>query len=243
MTRKTETQFGMKLEATIIALIVAAVSAMPARAELFQDKNLNVQYSEDGKSAKFRAYNVWLFFSLRVTFTDSKQNVRGKFTVNPKSWSQETDSLPLPCTVLVEGLPPSNGGQWTRTIEPRGEPDKHDQGIRNHTPESTDLLTDKPAVYDRIQMKNGDKVSGLIQNDALTIKTSYASLKFSPDKLTSVEFEGAGANLDKVVLRVGDKLSGVLETPKITIKLTAGGDAEIDKDKIKLIRFRDKVDN
>jgi hypothetical protein len=43
-----------------------------------------------------------------------------------------------------------------------------------------------------------------------------------------------------IILRVGDKMSGVMETEKVRIALIAGGDVEIDKDKIKAIRFREK---
>lgn len=100
----------------------------------------------------------------------------------------------------------------------------------------------KPAPFDRLQMKNGDLISGVIQNESLSIKTSYALLNFTLDKLFSIELEGGGANNDVILVRTGDKISGVLETTKIKVKLTTGGEVELDKDKIKMIRFREKLD-
>jgi len=226
-----------------MALLIAVTNAISAKAALMKDSDLNIQYSEDGRTAKLRIYNAALLFSFRVTVTDAKENGRVKSTVKPKHWSTETEYLELPCKILVESLPPANADQWAKTIEPRSQSGKSDPSKGKQTADKRDLLTEKPAPYDRVQMKNGDTVSGMIQNETLSIKTSYAILKFAPDKLVSIELEASGTNVDRMSLQVGDKLSGVLETPKITLKLTAGGEAEIDKDKIKLIRFRDKAEN
>ena len=103
---------------------------------------------------------------------------------------------------------------------------------------ATTLTLAQAAKYDTVVLRNGDTVTGEVQNDTFAIKTSYASLEFHRDKLAKVDMEGAGANLDIVTLRVGDKISGVLETSVIRLKLVAGQETELDKDKIKTIRFR-----
>lgn len=103
---------------------------------------------------------------------------------------------------------------------------------------ASSLTLAQAARYDAVILKNGDTITGEVQNETFTVKTSYASLQFERDKLDKVDLEGAGANLDIVTLRVGDKISGVLETPTFRVKLVAGQETDIDKDKIKTIRFR-----
>jgi hypothetical protein len=95
----------------------------------------------------------------------------------------------------------------------------------------------------RMNMKNGDLISGLVVNETLNIKTPYTSLQLFPDRLSGIEIQEGipGNNLSVVSLLGGDKMSGTLETLKIRIMLTANSYTEIDKDQIIKIHFLDKV--
>jgi hypothetical protein len=86
---------------------------------------------------------------------------------------------------------------------------------------------------DTIVLKNGDVVTGDIQDDTFTIKTSYAEVTFKRQEVTRITLEGGGANMDALVLAVGDRLSGVLQNPQLTIMLQGGGKVDIARDKIK----------
>jgi hypothetical protein len=91
---------------------------------------------------------------------------------------------------------------------------------------------------DRITLKNGDTVTGDIQNDHFSIQTSYGTLKFSRAEIDRITLEGAGANVDILRLKNGDKLSGVVQDRSLIVALSAGGTAELEKDKVKEINFR-----
>lgn len=92
--------------------------------------------------------------------------------------------------------------------------------------------------HDRITLKNGDTVTGDIRNEEFSIQTSYGLLKFSRSEIDRITLEGAGANVDALRLRNGDKLSGVIQERSLKVALAAGEEAELDKDKVKEIRFR-----
>ncbi len=100
-------------------------------------------------------------------------------------------------------------------------------------------LTLKEAVkHDAMTLKNGDTVTGTIENEKFTVKASYGDMVFETDKIAKIVFEGAGNNVDVIRLKVGDKISGVVQDAKIKIKLVSGEAVEIDKDKVKEIQIR-----
>ena len=66
-------------------------------------------------------------------------------------------------------------------------------------------------------------------------------MSFERDKIDTIVIEGAGFNIDEMILKAGDKLSGVLQDTVIKIDLSSGGQAEIQKDKIKEIRILKEV--
>ncbi len=100
-------------------------------------------------------------------------------------------------------------------------------------------LTLKEAVkHDAMILKNGDSVTGTIENGKFTVKASYGDMVFETDKIARIVFEGAGNNVDVIRLKVGDKISGVVQDSKIKIKLVSGETVEIDKDKVKEIQIR-----
>ncbi len=87
--------------------------------------------------------------------------------------------------------------------------------------------------YDSVVLKNGDNISGQIQNESLEIKTSYASVSFRVNEISKITVEGGGSNTDVIILSNGDRLSGMLQTPLIKILIPSGTTLDIEKDKIK----------
>ncbi len=87
--------------------------------------------------------------------------------------------------------------------------------------------------FDSVVLKNGDNISGTIQNENLEIKTSYASVTFGIEEISRITIEGGGANTDVIVLSNRDRLSGMLQTPLIKVLIPSGTILEIEKDKIK----------
>jgi len=92
---------------------------------------------------------------------------------------------------------------------------------------------------DRILLKNGDAISGRLQFNKITIKTSYAELSFQRDQVERIILEGSGQNIEMVLLRSGDKLSGVVSLQIFRIKLATGQEFDIQKEKIKDIILHD----
>ena len=76
-------------------------------------------------------------------------------------------------------------------------------------------------------------LTGDIQNETFTVKTSYAEISFKRDEISRITLEGGGTNIDVLTLVVGDLLSGVLQNTKVSITLQNGATVEIERDKIK----------
>ena len=90
-----------------------------------------------------------------------------------------------------------------------------------------------------IILKGGDSLTGEITTKNFTIKTSYATLSFTIDKIAHIHFK----NLpqfpnDEMVLRTTDKLKGEITNINVSITLESSGQtAVIDKNKIHTIMF------
>lgn len=91
---------------------------------------------------------------------------------------------------------------------------------------------------DVIIMKNGDILSGTILTSQFVLKTSYADLTIEAKDIDNINLEGSGQNIETITLKNGDRISGILKTNIIEIKLPIGTQISVDKDKIKLIRFK-----
>lgn len=117
-----------------------------------------------------------------------------------------------------------------------GVPGAADTGILGGG--SSGLTLKESVKYDAMILKNGDTITGAIENETFRMKTSYGDMTFKSNEIAKIVFEGAGSNVDVVRLKVGDKFSGVVQDKKIKIKLVSGTSVEIDKDKVKEIQIR-----
>lgn len=103
---------------------------------------------------------------------------------------------------------------------------------------SSGLSLEQAKKYDSIVLKNGDTVTGTVENKNFTLKSSYSEITFATSEIAKIVLEGAGSNVDVVRLRVGDKISGVVQDEKVAIKLVSGTSIEVEKDKIKEINIK-----
>ena len=104
-------------------------------------------------------------------------------------------------------------------------------------------VTSQPQVsvtsseFGQILLKNGDIISGEIKTGPFKLRTPYGTLTFEADKISSIDFEGGGQNIDVVVFKVGDKISGVVEVDTINLLMRSGTEVNLDKEEIKQITF------
>ena len=91
---------------------------------------------------------------------------------------------------------------------------------------------------DVIQLKSGDQLTGIVQNEAVLIQTSYAQLKFPADQIATVVFEGGANNIERIIVLNGDVFSGFILDPEVNINLDAGPKIRIRKEKISKLGFR-----
>lgn len=103
---------------------------------------------------------------------------------------------------------------------------------------SSGLTLNEAQKYDSLVLKNGDTVTGTVENKNFTLKSSYSEIAFETSEIAKIVFEGVGSNVDVVRLKVGDKISGVVQDEKVTIKLVSGTSIEVEKDKVKEIQIR-----
>lgn len=91
---------------------------------------------------------------------------------------------------------------------------------------------------DVIQLKSGDQLTGIVQNEAFLIQTSYAQLKFPADQIATIVFEGGANNIERIIVLNGDVFSGFILDPEVNINLDAGPKIRIRKEKISKLGFR-----
>lgn len=91
--------------------------------------------------------------------------------------------------------------------------------------------------FDQIHLKNGDVLSGTIQNTTFLLRTSYGQLSLKKSDLNNIELEGGGQNIDIIYTALGDKMSGIV-LDDIIILSRSGSPINIDMEKVKKIVFK-----
>jgi len=92
---------------------------------------------------------------------------------------------------------------------------------------------------DSVLMKNGDILSGSILTQKFKFQSSYAKLTVKSEDIRRIDLEGGGQNIEIIHLRSGDRISGILANEKLEIKLPIGSSVTLEKDKIKIITFKE----
>jgi ankyrin repeat protein len=168
----------------------------------------------------------------------SSKNLRTPFWNAASSCDEEIAEILLDYN--ADPSIPSRDGETPIAVAARSKCPSVVNLIIMHRGGSTTSSSNPNAILsqDRIMLKNGDIITGNIYINNITIKTSYAELTFTPDKVASIILKGAGQNIEYLLLRTGDKLSGIIGPDKVKIELAGGQYTEIEKDKIKKIVFR-----
>lgn len=91
--------------------------------------------------------------------------------------------------------------------------------------------------HDTIELKNGDSLSGKIQNAAFAIRTSYGVVSVKKAEVDRILLEGSGANVDRITLRIGDRLSGQLQEDELKLILASGSSLIVSVEKVASIRL------
>jgi hypothetical protein len=94
--------------------------------------------------------------------------------------------------------------------------------------------------FDRVQLKNGDDLSGKIKTEILRLKAPYATINFNTADISHIKFDGRGVNRDVVILRIGDVLTGAVEAESIKLLTRSGKEMNISSEQIRRIIFKRK---
>jgi formylglycine-generating enzyme required for sulfatase activity len=81
-------------------------------------------------------------------------------------------------------------------------------------------------------LKNGDFFSGKVNNDSLSVATTYAKIPVDLSQVDKISFTGDKNVLTKITMTNGDIVQGILETEDIDLSLDVGGEANIYEDRI-----------
>ena len=99
---------------------------------------------------------------------------------------------------------------------------------------------DNADVYDTIELKNGEQVSGTVLDDKFTVTTPYTNVTCDKDKISEVIIRGESEKHDVVVLKTGGLLEGTIEEPAISFKLVSGKIISLEKEQCKKIVLKRK---
>jgi hypothetical protein len=100
------------------------------------------------------------------------------------------------------------------------------------------LLNAQSVTVDRVILKNGDSLSGTVQNRAFPVRTAYGAFQLETPQIVRIEFDAKGPNTALVLLRSGDRLSGVVEVEFVRFLITTGEVISFDGKMIKTINFK-----
>jgi hypothetical protein len=95
-----------------------------------------------------------------------------------------------------------------------------------------------PGAVDRVILKSGDTLSGLVQTITFTVRTAYGTFQLETPKIASIEFDAKGPGTAVVLLRNGDRLSGTVEVESVLFVMTSGEGISFDGKTIKTIHFK-----
>ena len=86
----------------------------------------------------------------------------------------------------------------------------------------------------QIKFKNGDALSGTLQNQTFSVKAAYGTMSIDTSDIVNINFE---KTMCKIQLKTGDKLTGELEDNTIEFKLSGKTPINVNKCDIKAIMF------
>ena len=98
---------------------------------------------------------------------------------------------------------------------------------------------DRSGTEDVINLRNGETISGTILNNAISITTSYGTVKAPVQDCAGVSFEAWGVDVDVLAAVNFNRLSGLISDRTFKIKSANGGAVKaFRKEEIKSIIFK-----
>jgi hypothetical protein len=99
---------------------------------------------------------------------------------------------------------------------------------------------DDTDVYDTVELKNGDKLTGTVLDNDFTLTTPYTLVNLKKDQISEIKPHAETQNEDVIELNVGGTLTGTIEGPSLSFRLVSGETISLDKEQCKKIILRRK---
>jgi hypothetical protein len=94
---------------------------------------------------------------------------------------------------------------------------------------------DDADVYDTVELKNGDKLTGTVLDHTFTLTTPYTLVTLKKEQISAIKPHSEGQNEDVVELNVGGTITGTIEERTLSFKLISGETVSLDKEKCRKI--------
>jgi hypothetical protein len=95
-----------------------------------------------------------------------------------------------------------------------------------------------PETFDKVFLRSGDRLSGHVKTEAFTLRAPYGTFTLETSRISSIDFDAKGENVDVVLLKIGDRLSGALEERFIKFVMSSGEEVNFNSETIDKITFR-----
>lgn len=99
---------------------------------------------------------------------------------------------------------------------------------------------DNADVYDAVELKNGDKVTGTVLTDTFTVTTPYSFVVLKRDQISEIKLQSEGEFDALIELSTGGILTGTIEETSLSFKLISGKTISLEKEECKKIILRRK---
>jgi hypothetical protein len=97
---------------------------------------------------------------------------------------------------------------------------------------------DNADVYDTVELKNGDKVTGTVLTDTFTLTTPYSFVVLKKDQISEIKLQPESEFDALIELNTGGTLTGTLEETSLSFKLISGKTISLEKEECKKIIVR-----
>jgi hypothetical protein len=200
---------------------IYTVQGKPIPVEDFHLVNGNFFYDavQNGKDVKLPFENI-----KTIQFINPGKNYEADITLNDGKKNRYSLKKPGNIEIITKFSKVSMGHTKVTKIEFGALQKKQE-------PEPVEKLE----KVDRIILKNGDNLSGQLQTNVFTLKTSYGTFNFEAPKVSYIDFDTKDKDIDVVVLKIGDRLSGVIEVKSVKFLLRSGKEVSFEGEAIKKI--------
>ncbi|MGD9158008.1 MAG: hypothetical protein PVG39_06350 [Desulfobacteraceae bacterium] len=94
---------------------------------------------------------------------------------------------------------------------------------------------DEDDLYDTVELKSGEKVTGTLLTDTFTVMTPYMVVTLEKDKISEIKILPEGKDHDVILLNAGGLVEGTIEELSFLFRLDSGEEITLEKDKCKKI--------